>query len=233
VFDAAQAQRRFVIGMTDASHITLLPQSAGPGACPGAQAWCWWPVRFMVHLAQGLAKRPGRSGPGVFALARHRHLPADAVRPGLDLPGQRAPSPHRKTRRPDHWNLPVYQAEAHIGIQFGHRAATAGEARLRTSARHAPGAPGTAGLFGTCQRFCPSSDLLATLPRHIGETLARKPPVCAPCPALFTVRWLHRQTVLAHPVSPGPSLTLAARRVCRLVHEKCLQRILDQAFTLL
>jgi DNA-binding transcriptional LysR family regulator len=145
VFDAAQAQRRFVIGMTDASHITLLPHLL-------AQVHALAPrvvlVASSVHgaLAQSLLNGEVDLALGYLpwldtgiyqqtlyeqdwiclANARHPRIASAAARP-LEPAGLPGRSPH--------WH-PLW-----------HRAATAGK-RTAHAARHTPGAPGAAGLFG-------------------------------------------------------------------------------------
>jgi DNA-binding transcriptional LysR family regulator len=91
---------------------------------------------------------------------------------------------------PEHWNLPVYQAEAHIGISSGTgqhllENALAGQGITRQVRLELPGFLGLSAILS-------SSDLIATLPRHIGETLARAAGLrTLPCPftiAGFTVK---------------------------------------------
>ena len=72
---------------------------------------------------------------------------------------------------PASWNLAVYQAEAHIGISSGTGYqllgnAVASQNLARRIRLELPGFLGLSGILST-------SDLIATLPRHIGETLAR------------------------------------------------------------
>ena len=72
---------------------------------------------------------------------------------------------------PANWNLAVYQAEAHIGISSGTGyqlpgSAVASQHLTRRIRLELPGFLGLSAILST-------SDLIATLPRHIGETLAR------------------------------------------------------------
>lgn len=73
--------------------------------------------------------------------------------------------------QPAHWNLDAYQAEAHIGISSGTGYqlldnAVAAQRITRQIRLELPGFLGLSAIVST-------SDLIATLPRHIGETLAR------------------------------------------------------------
>ena len=92
--------------------------------------------------------------------------------------------------QPAHWNLAVYQAEAHIGISSGTGyqlldSATAAQHISRRIRLELPGFLGLSAILST-------SDLIATLPRHIGETLARAAGLrVLPCPFAipgFTVK---------------------------------------------
>ncbi len=72
---------------------------------------------------------------------------------------------------PADWNLQVYQAEAHIGISSGTGyqlldSAVASQHLTRQIRLELPGFLGLSAVLST-------SDLIATRPRHIGETLAR------------------------------------------------------------
>lgn len=179
VFDAAQAQRRFVIGMTDASHITLLPHLL-------AQVHALAPrvvlVASSVHgaLAQSLL-----NGEVDLALGYLPWLDTGIYQQTLYeqdwicLANVR--HPRIASAAADHWNLPVYQAEAHIGIHSG-----TGQQLLENALRtqrvtrqvrlELPGFLGLPAILS-------SSDLLATLPRHIGETLAQAAGLrILPCP---------------------------------------------------
>jgi len=79
------------------------------------------------------------------------------------------------------WNLKRYQAEAHIGISSGTGYqllddAVASQNISRQIKLELPGFLGLAAILST-------SDLIATLPRHIGETLARAAGLrMLPCP---------------------------------------------------
>jgi DNA-binding transcriptional LysR family regulator len=83
--------------------------------------------------------------------------------------------------QPANWNLDVYQAEAHIGISAGTGyqlldSAVTAQHITRQIRLELPGCLGLSAILST-------SDLIATLPRHIGETLARAAGLrVLPCP---------------------------------------------------
>ncbi len=80
-----------------------------------------------------------------------------------------------------HWNLAIYQAEAHISISSGTGYqllddTVASQHITRNLRLEMPGFLGLSAILS-------SSDLIATLPRHIGETLARAAGLrVLPCP---------------------------------------------------
>ena len=82
---------------------------------------------------------------------------------------------------PANWNLAVYQAEAHIGISSGTGYqlldnTVASQHITRQIRLELPGFLGLSAILST-------SDLIATLPRHIGETLAHAAGLrVLPCP---------------------------------------------------
>jgi DNA-binding transcriptional LysR family regulator len=187
-FEAATAQRRFSIGMTDASNVTLLPRllshvrALAPGVVLTAS-------RIDTQLAQAL-----QTGTADLALGFLPWLDAGFYQQTLYAQDwiclANAQHPRVIDATPAHWNLAVYQAEAHIGISAGTGyqlldAAVASQQLTRNIRLELPGFLGLAAILSTC-------DLIATLPRHIGETLARAAGLqVLPCPfALpgFTVK---------------------------------------------
>ena len=92
-----------------------------------------------------------------------------------------AQHPRVVNAEPQHWNLVAYQAEAHIGISSGTGyqlldEAVASQRLTRRIRLEMPGFLGLSAILST-------SDLIATLPRHIGETLARAAGLrVLPCP---------------------------------------------------
>jgi DNA-binding transcriptional LysR family regulator len=178
-FDPATAERQFSICMTDASHVTLLPrlQAHVRAVAPG--------VALRAHRIDSQLPQTLQSGEADLAIG---------FLPGLDT-GFYAQTlytqdwvclvnkqhPRIASDGPKDWNLNVYQAEAHIGISSGtgyqlmDNALT--EKHIQRKIRlELPGFLGLAAILT-------ASDLLATLPRHIGETLALSAGLrVLPCP---------------------------------------------------
>ncbi|TXT38027.1 MAG: LysR family transcriptional regulator [Comamonadaceae bacterium] len=178
-FDPATAQRRFVICMTDASHITLLPEllahvrALGPGLSLSAS-------RIDGHLEEAL-----QSGAADLALGFLPWLDTGFYQQTLYaqdwicLANPRHPRITDAT--PEQWNLAVYQSESHIGITPGtsYQLLDHTVAALRLKRQIRLELPGFLGLSAILS----SSDLVATLPRQIGETLARQAGLrTLPCP---------------------------------------------------
>ena len=168
-FDPSTAQRRFSICMTDASHITLLPQllahvrALAPGVVLEAK-------RIDAGLALAL-----QTGEADLAVGFLPWLDAGFYQQTLYAQDwiclANAQHPRVAGETPAHWNLAVYQAEAHIGISSGTGyqlpgSAVASQHLTRRIRLELPGFLGLSAILST-------SDLIATLPRHIGETLAR------------------------------------------------------------
>lgn len=178
-FDPATAQRRFAICMTDASHITLLPEllahvrALGPGISLSAS-------RIDNNLAQAL-----QSGAADLALGFLPWLDAGFYQQTLYeqdwicLVNAKHPRVHDTD--PAQWNLDVYQTEAHIGITPGtsYQLLDHQVSKLQIRRQIRLELPGFLGLSAILS----SSDLVATLPRQIGETLARAAGLrTLPCP---------------------------------------------------
>jgi DNA-binding transcriptional LysR family regulator len=187
-FDPATAKRHFVVCMSDASHVTLLPQL----------------LRHIRHLSPGSTLAAPRiddstaaalqTGQADLALGHLPWLEAGYFQQALFEQDWvcLAQTGHPRagldpTRR---WDLAQYQAEAHIGIPRSTAQELLDEAVARLGIRRQrvlelPGFLGLAGIVA-------SSDLIATLPRQIGETLAHLAGLQAlPCPfdiPPFTVR---------------------------------------------
>ena len=164
VFDPASATRRFRICMTDASHITLLP-------------------RLLAHVR---ARAPSVR----LEAARIDNQTAGALQAGdADLAIGLVPwlesGFYQQTLFPQDWmclvnarhprvaktlTLRGYRDEAHIGIVAGTGAKLLDAAleRHRVQRRVVLELPGFLGLAAIVS----TTDLVATLPRHIGETLA-------------------------------------------------------------
>lgn len=165
-FEAASSSRTFVIAMTDASHVTLLPQLL-------AAAWEVAPgIRLDVTRIDD--RLPGALQSGDIDLAL-------GLVPGLEsgfyqqqlfeqdwicLARQgHAQMAHGLSRR-------TYQAAGHIGVVYGTgqlllEKALAAHGIERRIALRLPGFLGLSSILA-------GSDLIATLPRHIGTTLAER-----------------------------------------------------------
>lgn len=167
-FEPATVQRRFAICMTDASHITLLPRllahvrAAAPGVALQAS-------RIDADLAQAL-----QSGQADLAVGFLPWLDAGFYQQTLYAQDWvclvNARHPRITSAQPAHWSLAVYQQEAHIGISSGtgYQLLDNAVASQRLTRRIQLEIPGFLGLSA----IVASSDLVATLPRHIGEALA-------------------------------------------------------------
>lgn len=182
-FDPAVAQRRFSICMTDASHITLLPnllahvRALAPGVTLAA-------TRIDGNLAQAL-----QEGQADLALGFLPWLDAGFYQQTLYQQDWICLVNARHPRIPDaaqaHWNLAVYQQESHIGITPGtsYQLLDSTVAALQIQRRIQLELPGFLGLSAILS----SSDLVATLPRQIGETLATAAGLrVLPCPFAIT-----------------------------------------------
>ena len=167
-FDPATAQRRFAICMTDASHITLLPhllahvRAVAPGLALDAS-------RIDADLASNL-----QSGKADLAVGFLPWLDAGFYQQTLYSQDwiclANANHPRIRDDKPELWNLQAYQAESHIGISSGTGyqlldSTVASQQIARQIRLELPGFLGLSAILST-------SDLIATLPRHIGETLA-------------------------------------------------------------
>lgn len=174
-FNAPSAARTFRIFMTDASHVTLLP-------------------RLLTHV-RAVAPRVRLEAVGISAdmAAELESGAADLALgfiPGLDagfyqqafyqqdwvcLTNARHPRVHKKLTLAD------YRREAHVGIVggTGQRLLEAAMKERQVARDVALKLPGFLGL----PAIVATTDLIATLPRHIGETLANAAGLrIYPCP---------------------------------------------------
>jgi DNA-binding transcriptional LysR family regulator len=178
-FDPATAERRFAICMTDASHITLLPhllahvRALAPGVSLAAS-------RIDSHLAAALQSGEADLGLGYLpGLDTGFYQQALFAQDWVCLAN--AQHPRIPSSAPEHWHLAAYQRESHIGISAGtgyHLMDEAVKAQHieRRIRLELPGFLGLAAILST-------NDLVATLPRQIGETLARAAGLqVLPCP---------------------------------------------------
>ena len=165
-FDPSSATRRFRICMTDASHITLLPQLLAHvrAVAPGVRLEA---ARIDEQSAQAL-----QSGQADLAIGLVPWLESGFYQQVLYpqdwvcLVNARHPRIGGKG-----FSLRDYKAEAHVGIVGGTgvQLLEAALLRQRVARRILLELPGFLGLAAIVS----TTDLIATVPRHIGETLAR------------------------------------------------------------
>jgi DNA-binding transcriptional LysR family regulator len=164
-FDPAQATRAFRIFMTDASHITLLPQlfSHVRALAPGVRLEAAGIDPQMVESLQ--------NGQADLALGLIPGLEAGFYQQALFDQDWVCLANARHPRAGKSFSLKAYQQESHVGITSGtgQTLLDAAVAEARVERRVVLQLPGFLGL----PAILSTTDLVATLPRHIGETLAR------------------------------------------------------------
>ena len=164
-FDPATSDRRFRICMTDASHITLLPQllahvrSTAPGVRLGAE-------RIDNQTAQRL-----ESGEADLALGLIPELGAGFYQQSLFTQDWVCLANAQHPRIGETLSADMYQVEGHINVVSGtgHHLLDASLERHHLEHRVVLELPGFLGLTAIVS----TTDLLVTLPRQIGETLAK------------------------------------------------------------
>lgn len=163
-FEPASATRKFRICMTDASHITLLPQilAAVRQAAPSVTLEA---ARIDEVMPQAL-----QSGEADLALGLIPSLETGFYQQTLFRQDFICLSGPRHPRIKASLTLARYQAEEHIGIVSGTGQQLLEEAvkKFGIERRIVLRLPGFLGLTA----ILAASDLVVTLPRHIGETLA-------------------------------------------------------------
>jgi DNA-binding transcriptional LysR family regulator len=163
-FDPAHESRRFRICMTDASHVTLLPRlllhlrTTAPDIRIEA---------LQIDANTGSALQTGKAD---LALGLIPALEAGFFQQTLYSQDWVCIANPRHSRVRNNLSLPAYQAEAHVSIVSGTgyallEGALAKHKINRRVLLELPGFLGLTAIVGT-------TDLIATLPRHIGETLA-------------------------------------------------------------
>jgi DNA-binding transcriptional LysR family regulator len=183
-FDPGSSHRLFRIAMTDASHITLLPilLTRIRGAAPNVGLEV---VPISVSTARAL-----ESGEADLALGTISGLESgfhEQVLYGQDFVCLVSRNHPRIGRT---MTARAYREAAHIGILSGasYSALSASLATQHIKRRVLLELPGFLGLA----TIVSSTDLVATVPRHIGETLARSGAIrVVPCPVKisgFTVK---------------------------------------------
>jgi DNA-binding transcriptional LysR family regulator len=163
-FEPVSATRKFRICMTDASHITLLPRilAAVRKAAPGVTLEA---ARIDEVMPQAL-----QSGEADLALGLIPSLETGFYQQTLFRQDFICLTGPRHPRVKASLTLAQYQAEEHIGIVFGTGQRLLEEAvkNFGIERRIVLRLPGFLGLAA----ILAASDLIVTLPRHIGETLA-------------------------------------------------------------
>lgn len=163
-FDAAASQRSFRICMTDASHITLLPQLLAHlrGLAPS--------VRLVAARIDPQTGSALQSGEADLAIGHVPWLDAGYYQQVLYPQDWVCLAQARHPRVAGGLSIRAYRSEGHVGIVGGTGADLLDNAlaRQRVERRVVLELPGFLGLG----RILATTDLIATLPRHIGETLA-------------------------------------------------------------
>jgi len=163
-FIPATAQRRFRLCVSDASHITLLPsilnhlRSHAPG------------IRLEAARIDGNTESALESGEADLAIGFVPWLGGGMYQQVLFEQDWVCLSSPQHPRLGEGMSLACYCAEGHVQISYGtgQKLLAAGLARAGVTRRIMLELPGFLGLgmvIGT-------TDLVATLPRHIGQTLA-------------------------------------------------------------
>ena len=176
-FDPTTADREFRVFMTDASHITLLPRlfSRVHALAPRVRLEAGG-----LHAGMGEELRDGRAD---LALGLIPQLDAGFYQQTLfDQDWICLASKRHPRVRPDAFTRRDYAREDHAGIVSGtgQQLLEATLAKLGLQRRVELRLPGFLGLPATLL----TTELIATLPRHIGETLARSASglMVLPCP---------------------------------------------------
>lgn len=163
-FIAATAQRRFRLCVSDASHITLLPsilnhlRSHAPG------------IRLEAARIDGNTESALESGEADLAIGFVPWLGGGMYQQVLFEQDWVCLSNPQHPRLGDGMSLERYRAEGHVQISFGtgQKLLEAGLARAGIERRIMLELPAFLGLG----KIIGTTDLLGTLPRHIGQTLA-------------------------------------------------------------
>ena len=163
-FDPASAQRRFRLCVSDASHITLLPRVLAHlrKVAPG--------IRLEAARIDGNTERALEAGEADLAVGFVPWLGGGIYQQVLFPQNWVCLSSPEHPRIGRALDVDRYCAEGHVQITAGtgQKLLEAGLAREGISRQiilELPGFLGLGAIIGT-------TDLLATLPRHIGETLA-------------------------------------------------------------
>lgn len=164
-FDAVTAKRRFRICMTDASHITLLPRILAHvrAQAPG--------IRLEAARIDGNTERALESGEADLAIGHAPWLGGGIYQQQLYMQDWVCLTNRNHPRLRARLSMKQYCAEGHVVIAAGTGAQLLEQAVLRAHIERdvvleLPGFLGLGSIIRT-------TDLIATLPRNIGETLAK------------------------------------------------------------
>ena len=163
-FDPATAQRRFCICMSDASHVTLLPDILGYVRRVAPR------VRIEAMQIGPETPRMLETGEGDLALGYISHLDAGHFQQALFPQDWVCIANREHPRVGKRLTLAAYAREQHVVILGGtaHDLFDQALEKQNITCNVALELPGFLGLPATVG----TTDLIATLPRHIGETLA-------------------------------------------------------------
>ncbi|MCA8033146.1 LysR family transcriptional regulator [Burkholderia arboris] len=164
-FDPATAQRRFRICMTDASHVTLLPRLLAHvrAQAPG--------VRLEAARIDGNTERALESGEADLAIGYVPWLGGGIYQQKLYDQDWICLVNRHHPRIRGRLGVKQYRLEGHVAITAGTGAQLLEQAlrQARIERDVVLELPGFLGLGAIVQ----TTDLITTLPRHIGETLAQ------------------------------------------------------------
>ncbi|WER48315.1 LysR family transcriptional regulator [Cupriavidus sp. WKF15] len=164
-FDPLTALRRFRICMTDASHITLLPRLLAHlrAQAPG--------VKLEAARIDGNTERALESGEADLAIGYVPWLSGGIYQQQLYEQDWVCLANRQHPRIRARLGLKQYCAEGHVAIASGTGAQLLDQALVRNRIERVVvlELPGFLGLGAIIR----STDLITTLPRHIGETLAQ------------------------------------------------------------
>lgn len=183
-FESGATQRRFRICMTDASHVTLLPKLLAHLRAVAPQA------RLEAARIEPDTARALQAGEADLALGLIPELESGFYQQTLFEQDWVCLANPRHPRLGKSLTLRAYKDETHVGIVSGtgHQLLTGALQKQRIERRVVLELPGFLGLTAIVS----TTDLIATLPRQIGETLARIGGLSVyPCPVPipgFTVK---------------------------------------------
>ncbi len=174
-FDPATAKRRFRICMTDASHVTLLPRLLAHirAQAPG--------IRLEAATIDGNTERALESGEADLAIGHVPWLGGGIYQQQLYTQDWVCLANAHHPRVRARFGVKQYRVEGHVAITAGTGAQLLEQALLREQIQRdvvleLPGFLGLGAIIRT-------TDLIATLPRHIGQTLAQVNDLSVhPCP---------------------------------------------------